>query len=169
MPSNSQAIYMGIDPGYDRVGWAVGILNQKFEVQPLGYGLIQTSKSATIFERYIQIQTELAEVLVEYHPASAGLETLFFSKNTKTALRVSEARGIIIGELIKMGCSIVEYNPVQIKQAVTGYGQADKKAIEKMVRLQLHITETKIIDDTMDALAILLAHSTQSKLEQKLK
>jgi crossover junction endodeoxyribonuclease RuvC len=160
---------MGIDPGFDRVGWAVGVLNHKFEVHPVGYGLIQTNKSIPIFERYLQIQTELAQILAKYQPTSAGLETLFFSKNTTTAMRVSEARGVIIGELIKQGCSISEYNPVQIKQAVTGYGQADKKSIEKMIRLQLHITEVKIIDDTMDALAILLIHSTQSRLKQTLK
>lgn len=165
---SQSTILMGIDPGFDRVGWAIGKVNARYEVEPLGYGLIQTNKSDDIFVRYAQIQRELLEVLKTYQPTSAGLETLFFSKNTKTALRVSEARGLIIGTLLKYNCMVSEYNPVQVKQAVTGYGQADKAAVEKMVRLQLKISEPKIMDDTMDALALLLTHSTQYKLEKRL-
>lgn len=158
---------MGIDPGYDRVGWGIGAVNARYEVELLAFGLIQTSKADLIFKRYQQIQIELAEVLSTYNPTSVGLETLFFSKNTKTALRVSEARGIIIGKLIEYNCAVSEYSPIQVKQAVTGYGQADKLAVEKMVRLQMKLTEKNILDDTMDALALLLTHSTQYKYEKR--
>jgi crossover junction endodeoxyribonuclease RuvC len=160
---------LGIDPGFDRVGWAIGTVSLRSEVTVSAYGLIQTKRTADIFSRYQQIQNELAEVCRQYQPISAGLEALFFSKNTKTALRVSEARGVIIAELLKHGCGISEYNPGQIKQAVTGYGQADKAAVEKMVRLQLKIQESNILDDTMDALAILLTHSTQQRLEKSIQ
>lgn len=166
--SQTTPVLLGIDPGFDRVGWAVGQLTKNYSLQILSFGLIQTDKNVSIFDRYMQIMSELDQVLGNYKPSSAGLETLFFSKNTKTALRVSEARGVIISKLLEHNCTVAEYNPVQVKQAVTGHGQADKKAVEKMVRLQLKITEPKVMDDTMDALAILLAHSTQSQLEMRL-
>ncbi len=162
-----QPTVLGIDPGFDRVGWAVGTVTARFEVVPLGFGLIQTDKTQDIFERYKQIQTELQQVLEKFKPQSAGIETLFFSKNTTTALRVSEARGLIIGKILEAHCTVSEYNPVQIKQAVTGYGKADKVAVEKMIRLQLKITEKNVRDDTMDALAILITHSTQYKLQKR--
>ncbi len=166
--SADPSIVLGIDPGYDRVGWAVGKVDAIYTVKLLEYGLIQTQKADDIFTRYTQIQSELSDILEKHAPSSAGLETLFFSKNTKTALRVSEARGVIIAELLQHACSVHEYNPVQVKQAVTGYGQADKAAVEKMVRLQLHIAQQNVMDDTMDALAIVLTHSTQRKLEKRL-
>ncbi|MDQ5951496.1 MAG: crossover junction endodeoxyribonuclease RuvC [Patescibacteria group bacterium] len=87
------------------------------------------------------------------------MESIFFSKNQKTAMRVSEARGVIIGALLPYCNSLVEYTPNQVKLAVTGYGTADKQAVEKMVRMQLKITDPSIIDDTIDAIAIAFTHA----------
>lgn len=157
-------IILGIDPGYDRLGWAVGEIQnpgQKLIIQK--YGCIQTNKKHDIFKRYHQIILELKKIIDQHCPTELAIETLFFSKNTKTALRVSEARGVIIGLCLKLGLKIFEYHPGQIKQAVTGFGGAHKKAMDKMIRLQLQLDADKIIDDTMDALAIVLTHGVSRK------
>ncbi len=150
---------IGIDPGYDRLGWAVGkVVQGKLIV--VEYGCIVTNKKAPHSQRYVQIIQDFQAILQKHQPDEAALETLFFSKNQTTALAVSEARGVIISCLLLHHCTYAEYNPNQIKLSVTGYGKADKQAVEKMVRLQLGIQSTeKILDDTMDALGILLTHS----------
>lgn len=147
---------LAIDPGYDRIGWAVG--NKSKSDATVAYGLIQTQKQATIFERYRQLQTELTDVIRQHHPTELAIEQLYFSKNTTTALRVSEARGVVIATCLAYGLTVFEYNPSSIKLAVTGHGAADKAAVEKMVRLELKLTTTQLIDDTIDALALFLTH-----------
>jgi crossover junction endodeoxyribonuclease RuvC len=147
--------FMGIDPGYDRLGWAVGQWNGK-EWAQLDFGCIITDPQATIFQRYQQIQTDLTALLIEFKPEQAGIESIFFSKNQTTAMRVSEVRGLIISNLIQHSCGITEFTPNQIKQAVTGAGNADKTAVAKMVRIELQLDQQVVIDDAMDALAILL-------------
>lgn len=155
-------IILSIDPGYDRLGWAVAKLkNPGKKIMLLDYDCIQTNKKNDIFTRYKQIILELKKIIKKYQPNELAIETLFFSKNTKTALKVSEARGLIIGLCLQSGLEIYEYHPMQIKQAVTGFGKADKKAIDKMVRLQLNLGKTKIIDDAMDALAIVLTRGVE--------
>lgn len=161
----SQTI-LAIDPGFDRVGWAVGNV-ERGKLNILQYGCIQTLKTENRFQRYSQIQVELSAIIDQHVPNQAAIETLFFSKNQTTAMHVSEARGVIISTLLHKQIEIFEYNPNEIKLAVTGYGKADKSAVEKMVRLQLGAQLTqkeKIIDDTMDALGILLTHSLMRKM-----
>lgn len=164
MVSNSDAFkIITIDPGYDRVGWAVGeVVGTK--VKPLDFGCIETTRSLSLFKRYQEIIGALTELLDRYQPTEAAIETLFFSKNKSTAMDVSEARGIILGCFLQRGMKCYEYSPVSIKLAVTGHGQADKRAVEKMVQLQLPVQammsqKGKVLDDTMDALALLITHS----------
>ena len=121
-------IMIGIDPGFDRMGWGVGQQNSKGEVLVIAHGCILTPKSDDIFARYKQLRSELENILQTHKPTEAAVETLFFSNNQKTAMRVSEARGIIISVLLAYGCQVAEYNPLQIKQAVTGFGKAEKAA-----------------------------------------
>lgn len=156
-------IIIGIDPGYDRVGIAIGQKN-KNSWQILAYQCIQTNKKAKLFNRYEQIISELEELIKRYQVEEAGIESLFWFKNKTTALDVSEARGIIIATLLNNGVKIFEYTPLQIKQGLTGYGRADKKAVEKMVRIELAL-EGKIIDDTIDALAAMICHESSRKLK----
>jgi crossover junction endodeoxyribonuclease RuvC len=152
-------VLLGIDPGYDRVGWAVGF-TQGQRVTLVEYGCIQTTKSRTLFERYTEIDTALIEILTRLQPTELAIESLFFSKNKTTALTVSEARGVIISRCLQQHLAITEYAPVQIKQSVTGSGRADKTAVSKMVRLQSNLPPTeKLLDDTTDAIAILLTHA----------
>lgn len=148
---------IGIDPGYDRLGWAI-INAHSRKLTVLKYGCIQTDKNNHIFSRYQQIITEFNQIIVQHQPRDAAIETLFFSKNQKTALRVSETRGLIIGQLLQHDCHVFEYSPQAVKITVTGYGRADKPAIEKMIRTELDLPPTKIIDDTLDALAVAMTH-----------
>jgi crossover junction endodeoxyribonuclease RuvC len=149
---------LAIDPGYDRIGWAVGQTNGD-KPKIAAFGCIQTIKTDSLTKRYKHLEDELLGIIKDYNPNTLAIETLFFSKNTTTALKVAEARGIIIGCCVRHGMDVTEYNPGTIKLAVTGNGKADKRAMEKMVRLQMALPTEKIIDDAIDALAILLTHS----------
>lgn len=148
-------IILGIDPGYDRVGWAV-ISRTAAKSSYLASGLIQTQASDEIFIRYHQIWQQLTQIISLYLPTTCHLESLFFARNQKTALRVSEARGLIIANLITHQVKVKEFTPLQAKLAVTGYGQADKTAMAKMVHLQLKLPHLVMKDDELDALALCL-------------
>jgi crossover junction endodeoxyribonuclease RuvC len=155
---------LGIDPGYDRLGWAICEINGP-NLSVTKYGCLQTNKKETIFERYQQIIEELSIIIKEYRPQELAIENLYFSKNTKTALRVSESRGVVITLALQEKMTVHEYNPVTIKQAVTGFGQADKKAVEKMTLMQLKLTnKDKVIDDAIDALAVAVTHFASHKI-----
>lgn len=163
MTKSSPLIILGIDPGYDRLGWAVGATNGQHWTQ-LHYGCIETPKQTALFDRYKLLQEELSQIISQYQPEVAVIESLFFFKNQKTALKVSEARGVILSTCFTAGLQLHEFTPLQIKQAVTGYGRADKKSLEKMVRLQLNLPKEKIIDDAIDALAVMMTYQAQRKL-----
>jgi len=154
-------IIVGIDPGYDRVGVAIGQKNDS-NWQVFAHTCIQTDKKTHLFKRYQQITEELEALLIKYQVTEAGIESLFWFKNQSTALDVSEARGVIIATLLRHQIKIAEYTPLQIKQSLTGYGRADKKAVEKMVRMELAL-EGKIIDDDIDALATMICHECSRK------
>lgn len=158
--SDTSRIILGIDPGYDRLGW--GVLQQSNDgFTLLGYGAIRTQKGEALLQRYAQIIGELGLLLKKFNPAQAAIETLFFSKNKSTALAVSEARGVILATLLQRDIQIYEYSPGTIKLAVTGSGRADKAAVDKMLRMQLRVSPEKLLDDTADALAIALTHAVQ--------
>lgn len=160
---------MGIDPGYDRVGWAVGVATGT-KLTKLACGLIQTDPAQSLVERYQAIDTQLTALVEQYQPQEAAIESLFFYNNKSTAIHVAEARGVIISTFFRHQMKVAEYTPLQIKQAVTGFGQADKKAVEKMVMLQLKKElppQVKLIDDTLDALACLLTHATSRTSQLK--
>jgi crossover junction endodeoxyribonuclease RuvC len=159
LKANKRAItILGIDPGYDRLGWAVGTIKKSKWID-ITLDCIQTNRKESLHERYSQIITELEEVIKIFKPECCAIETLYFSKNTKTALKVSESRGIVISILLKHNIPIFEYNPNQIKLTVTGYGKADKRAIEKMIKIQFGDFKKKIIDDAIDALAVVMTHA----------
>jgi crossover junction endodeoxyribonuclease RuvC len=148
---------MGIDPGYDRLGWAIGQFSHQNEWSSIDFGCIQTNASLPIFARYTELKTDLEALLAEFKPTVVGIETIYFSNNQKTALRVSEARGLIIGQLLShQPLTIYELTPNQIKQTVTGYGSADKAAVAKMVQSTLQLAQTDVIDDAIDALAAMI-------------
>lgn len=148
-------VLMGIDPGFDRIGWAV-CSSASSGLQVLEYGCILTNRKETQLQRYQQLSTDLAAILKRHQPNIAAVESLFFTNNQKTAIAVAQARGIILDQLFLHSVIIREYTPLQIKQATTGYGAADKASVEKMVRLQLALNTAHIIDDAIDALAMVI-------------
>lgn len=161
-------IIIGIDPGYDRLGWAVAQKNASVW-HIFDQGCIVTDRQQQIEARFQQILDNLSAIVKRYQPQEAAIETLFWFKNQSSAMKVSEARGLIIANLLDAGIKISQYTPLQIKQAITGYGRADKKAVEKMVRLELAIDQNEaknIIDDTFDALALVICHQASRKLKK---
>lgn len=148
---------IGIDPGFDRIGWSVGRITRS-HVALMAFGCITTDKQDGYFLRLAHLQTELAAIITEYKPSKAIVELLFFAKNQTTAIPVAQARGVILGELVRQSVDVLELTPAQIKQRVTGNGSATKKEMEKMVRLQLKLLpDVAIIDDAIDAIGALIA------------
>ena len=123
---------------------------------------IQTKASTDFNERLCIIYSELNNIVKEYKPNVAAVETLYFNKNTKTAIQVAEARGVILLALKQFGLNILEYTPLQIKQAVTGYGRADKKQVQEMLKNILNLKEVPKLDDITDAMAIAVCHGHSS-------
>lgn len=155
---------LGIDPGYDRVGIAVIDKVPGARKETLVYSdCLQTSSKEDIYERFGRIGRETARIMDEFRPEILAIENLFITKNQKTAMRVAEARGIIIHEAVKRGLEIHEYSPVQIKMAVTGDGTSDKDRIFKMVGLLIDMPKKKTVDDEYDAVAVALACSSMSR------
>lgn len=152
-------IILGIDPGYDRLGIAVIEKSAGMREQVLHSDCFQTSSKDPIYERFQRIGGEVARLLDRYAPDALAIETLFITKNQKTAMRVSEARGIVIYEAGKHGVPVYEYGPMEIKMAVTGDGSSDKDRIIRMVHMLVSVPDKKTVDDEYDALAVALTCS----------
>lgn len=149
---------LGIDPGFDRIGVAI------LEKDTLLHSeCIVTSKKDAHAERLLQLGTRLEEVIREWKPTELAIETLFFNQNTSTALKVAEARGVIIYEASKASLKIFEYSPQDVKIAVTGYGKADKVAVNDMVRKLIKISSNNKLDDEIDAIAVGITHLATRK------
>jgi crossover junction endodeoxyribonuclease RuvC len=147
---------LGIDPGYDRLGIALIEKPLKGKEVLIYSDCLQTSAKDTIYVRLQSIGTEIARILKEFKPDILAIENLFITKNQKTAMRVAEARGIIIYEALKHGIPVHEYAPMEIKMAITGDGSSDKVRMTKMVGLLIKLPSKKMIDDEYDAVAIAL-------------
>ena len=160
-------IILGIDPGLAIVGWGV-VDCQRSRFKTLGYGSIITPAGMRTEERLSQIYHDLNAIIDHFHPAEMAVEELFFTNNITTGIRVAEARGIVLlcGE--QKGVRIAEYTPMQVKQAVVGYGKAEKRQVIAMVTSLLKLPAPPRPDDTADALAIAICHghSGGSRLAQ---
>jgi len=155
---------LGIDPGTAIVGWAV-LEENEAELVPKAFGHIATSPKKSDEERIFEIYQDLAKVIDKYKPEESAIEKLFFFKNEKTVMEVSQARGAIILTLKQKGVNVFSYTPLEIKQALTGYGRADKKQVQKMVRDILHLPEIPKPDDTADAIATAICHFNSRKIK----
>lgn len=149
---------LGIDPGTGIVGF--GLIDKLGSKNVLvDAGVIRTPAHTPAHERLVTIYSDLKGLIEEYKPQIMVVEQLFFAKNVTTAMTVSQARGVILLLGEQMGLQIEEFTPLQIKQALTGYGRAEKRQIQEMVRLQLNLKETPKPDDAADALAAALTFS----------
>ena len=147
---------LGIDPGYDRVGIAIIEKSGKNKEVLIYSECFQTSSKDSFYTRLEQVGGAISGIIKKYSPSALAIESLFITKNQKTAMRVSEARGVIMYEAIKSGLSVYEYTPLQIKVAVTGHGGSDKAQVMKMIPLLVKLSAKKTLDDEYDAIAVAL-------------
>lgn len=159
---------LGIDPGFGRVGYGIVEKDKKGEWKALDYGCIETSAKKSFIERIAEIHKELLKIIATYHPTRMAVEELFFFKNVKTAIEVGQARGVILLTGVENDLPIDEFTPLQVKQAVTGYGRAEKGQMQKIVAMILGVKEKIKSDDAADALAVALC-AGQSLWIKKIK
>jgi crossover junction endodeoxyribonuclease RuvC len=157
-------IILGIDPGTATTGYGV-IDYTKKKLTCLDYGVIQTPAKTDMGERLKQLNFDLNQIIKKYKPAMAAVESLFFFKNLKTAMPVSQARGVILLTLAKKNVPTIDFTPQQAKTSVTGYGKATKNQVQKMVKSILNLEEIPKPDDAADALAIAICCSDKYKFD----
>lgn len=149
---------LGIDPGMAIVGYSIIEFNGD-SVVLLNSGSIKTSKNNSESQRLLEIFEDITTIIERYKPDIASIEKLFFFKNQKTVMPVAAARGVIMMALEKCGIQTFEYTPMEVKQVLTGYGRADKKEVEQMVKIALNCQALPCLDDTVDAMAIAICHT----------
>ncbi len=154
---------LGIDPGYDIVGWGL----VKKDLALVDYGIIKTSPKDNLEERYLFIHQELDSIIKKYLPEKAALEKLFFTNNSKTAMSVAGAIGVIMLTLKLNNIPFKDYTPKQVKQAITGSGSACKEQMQFMVSSILKQKKIKGPDDAADALAVALCHALSNNYKAK--
>ena len=151
-------IVLGIDPGYALMGWGV-VEAQGARMRLLGYGCVETQAGVPMQHRLRALQLGVRDLVNIYHPDDVAFEELFFARNVTTALMVGAARGAAIISAAEYTESLYEYTPMQIKQAVVGYGGADKHQVQMMVRMLLGLREIPKPDDAADAVACAITHA----------
>ena len=157
-------VILGLDPGTATTGW--GIIKEENKLPKLlAFGCIETAKPNRSLERLKEIAADLEEILEKYQPDEVAVEDLFFFKNLKTAIKVAQARGVLLLLAARKGCAVFEYTPLQVKQALTGYGRADKMQVQLMVKQILKIKSIPRPDDAADALAVALCRQQSRGME----
>ena len=149
---------LGIDPGFATVGWAV-IDSDRGNLYPVAFGAITTPAHTNFESRLSMIKKDLETVIDKYSPTEMAIEELLFNTNITTGIAVAEARGVILCTAYEKGLKISEYTPLQVKQAVVGYGKAEKRQVIAMVTSILKLKSPPKPDDTADAVAIAICHS----------
>ncbi len=160
MPSSASKIILGIDPGLADTGY--GIIEKKgSSLICKEYGSIKTKAGVALNKRLVSIAKQLNQIISEYQPEIIGVEQLFFCKNVKTALAVGHARGVVLLTAAQHNIALQEFTPLQVKSAITGYGQATKKQIQHMIKTTLNLKKIPTPDDAADALAIAICCTTK--------
>lgn len=155
-------IVIGIDPGIAITGYGVVREESNGELIPIEYGVITTLSSSNELSRLLDLYDRLSNLLDLHQPESGAVEKLFFQKNAKSAMSVGQARGVVLLSLARRKIPVYEYAPVEVKQAVAGYGAADKKQMQLMVKMRLNLDGIPKPDDAADALAIAICHLQQA-------
>ena len=164
---NTMVRILGIDPGTAIVGWGVIDFDEKsIKNRTVAYGHIETSKELSTCQRLEEIYDGIISLITTYQPQEAAVEELFYFKNAKTVITVAQARGVVLHTCHHNNLSIAEYTPLQIKQSLTGYGRADKKQMQEMVKNMLKLKSVPQPDDTADALAVAMCHINSRKYSQ---
>lgn len=158
---------MGIDPGIAIVGFGF-IDKEGSRLVPVQYGSIQTEAGTDPGIRLRQVYDSAVQLIDKYKPDAVAVEKLFFNRNVTTAFTVGQARGVLMLAAVQKGLQVGEYTPLQVKQAVVGYGKAEKKQVQEMVRMFLKLSAVPKPDDVADALAVAICHAHSSALLQKI-
>ena len=156
-------VILGIDPGIADTGFGVIEKSKDGNLRCLDYGTIKTSSKLDLPERLVILGKELDSIIKKYKPSIVGVEQLFFCKNVKTALTVGQARGVILYVIRQNNLPVAEFTPLQIKQAVSTYGQASKMQVQKMVKLILNLDKIPKPDDAADALAVAICSANSAR------
>jgi crossover junction endodeoxyribonuclease RuvC len=149
---------IGIDPGTATTGYGFVHLTQNGELELVDYGVITTPSNMPMSDRLQQLHSQLSQLLTLHRPNSGAVEKLYFQRNVSSAISVGQARGVTLLALAEAGVQVAEYSPREIKQAIVGYGGAEKKQIQQMVRTLLEMESIPEPDDAADALAIAICH-----------
>ena len=161
MDGGHDMVILGIDPGLAIVGWSV-VESYRGGVRPIAYGCVRTPAHTNVEDRLVTIESDILEIIDKYKPDEMAIEELFFNNNITTGITVAQARGVILLAACKRGVKISEYTPLQVKQAVVGYGKAEKRQVIAMVSSILKLPAPPKPDDTADAIAIAICHAQSS-------
>jgi len=162
---------LGIDPGLQITGISVIEASNSNAYRALYYGCIETLKGKNIEQRLAQIYSFTNNIILKYEPHCLAVEEIFFSSNAKTAINVGQARGIVLLSACINNIKVFEYTPLEVKQAISGYGRASKEQIKYMVKVLLKIREAELPqrDDVWDSLAVAICHANSSKFNESIR
>ncbi|MDT3426669.1 crossover junction endodeoxyribonuclease RuvC [Paenibacillus forsythiae] len=158
---------LGIDPGIAIVGF--GFIDKNgSKLTPVQYGSIQTEAHTPEEERLLHVYEGMLQLIDRYKPDAVAMEKLFFNRNVTTAMSVGQARGVLVLAAVQRGLAVSEYTPMQVKQAIVGYGKAEKRQVQEMVRMYLKLSAIPKPDDVADALAVAVCHAHSYTLNSKI-
>ena len=157
------ALVLGIDPGTATTGFGLVRDRPDGGLELVQFGIISTPAGLSAHQRLSQLYDRLSELLLLHKPGGCAVEKLFFQNNTKTALAVGQARGVVLLAIAQAGLDFAEFTPSEVKKAVTGYGSAGKKQVQEMVRILLGLPDIPRPDDAADALAVAITHLHTSR------
>jgi crossover junction endodeoxyribonuclease RuvC len=159
-------LVIGIDPGIATTGYGLVQEAQDGSLKMVAYGVIETPAGRPLPERLLLLHARLSELLILYRPESGAVEKLFFQRNVRTAMTVGQARGVALLALAQAGLQAADYTPMEVKQAVAGYGGADKNQVQQMVRALLGLADIPRPDDAADALAVAICHAHNANFQR---
>ncbi len=159
-------IILGVDPGTATTGYGLITEDAAGEARLVRCGVIQTAAGVPMPDRLLIIHREMATLIREYAPRAVAVEALFFGRNVTTALTVGQARGVVLLAAAQAGLPVYEYKPAEVKQALAGYGGADKRQMQEMVRILLGLSAIPQPDDAADAVAVAICHLHSARLQQ---
>jgi crossover junction endodeoxyribonuclease RuvC len=166
MPANTPRVTIGFDPGTAILGY--GVVAGDDPVRMVEYGVIETEAGREMPDRLVTLYDAITRLIAEHDPDDVAVEQLFFARNVTTAIAVGQARGVVLLAAAQQGVPVAEYSPSEIKNAIVGYGKADKKQMQEMVRILLGLDSVPQPDDAADALAVALCHAQTHQFTSRL-
>jgi crossover junction endodeoxyribonuclease RuvC len=161
-------LVLGVDPGLATTGYGL-VREAEGELQAIAYGVVTTSAKRPLPERLQRLYRELSALIQRHCPDESAVEELFFSRNVRTAMSVGQARGVVLLALADANLTVTEYTPLTVKQAISGFGGADKIQMQTMVKMLLKLESVPHPDDAADALAVAICHLHSTRLNQALR